>query len=148
MSDQRSSSIEIDKELATVLPFRPVGRGQNPQRHQIDQGHDGSIQTSRQPGIRPTSSLRPPEHGHQFGDLGALLRLVAARDRVLDAMRDVIPQDFFLGAAQGGTHRRDLRDDVDAVAILVDHARQAANLTFDAAETFFDRRLDVFLHAG
>src|SRR5204862_432000 len=54
-------------------------------------------------------------------DLLALIGLVAAGDRVLDAMRHVIPQHFLLHAAQRGPHRRDLRDYVDAVAILLDH---------------------------
>jgi len=33
----------------------------------------------------------------------------------------VIPEHFFLDAPQRGTHGRDLRDDIDAIAVLVDH---------------------------
>ena len=67
---------------------------------------------------------------------------------MLDAMRDVVAQDLLLDAAQGGAHRRDLRDNVDAVAILVDHLREAADLTFDPAQPFLARCLDVFSHTA
>jgi hypothetical protein len=42
---------------------------------------------------------------HQFRDLAALVGLVAAVDRMLDAMRDVISQDFLLDTPQRGSHR-------------------------------------------
>jgi len=35
---------------------------------------------------------------------------------MLDAMGDVVLQHLLLDASQRGAHRRDLRDDVDAVA--------------------------------
>jgi hypothetical protein len=61
------------------------------------------------------SSVRPTDDSHQFGDLVALVRLVAAGDGALDAMADVIAQDLFLDPPQRGTDRRNLRDDVDAI---------------------------------
>ena len=78
----------------------------------------------------------------------ALIGLVAARDRVLDAMGDVILQHLLLDPAQRGAHRRDLRDDVDAVAVLLDHLRQAADLALDPAQPFLTGCLDVFPHAA
>ena len=63
--------------------------------------------------------LRPSDHRHQLRDLLALVGFVAARDCVLDAMGDVVLQNLFLDPAQRGAHRRDLRHDVDAVAILL-----------------------------
>ena len=69
---------------------------------------------------------------HQLGDLGALLRLVAAGDSVLDAMRDVVAQDLLLNLPESGAHGGNLRDDVDAIAILLDHARKAADLPLDS----------------
>ena len=92
--------------------------------------------------------LRPANHRHQFRNLFPLIRLVTARDGVLDAMGDVVLQDLFLDTAQRGAHRRYLRDDVDAVAVLLDHFRQAANLALDPAETFSDGCLDVLAHAA
>ena len=85
-------------------------------------------------------------HVHQLGDLATLLDLVARGDRAFDAVGDVIAQDFLLGAAQRRTHGRDLRDDVDAVAVLLDHLREATNLALDPAETFSDGCLDVLAH--
>jgi len=64
----------------------------------------------------------------------ALLGGVAAFDRVLDTVRDVLSQDLLLDTPQRGAHRRDLRDDVDAVAVIFNHAREAPHLAFDAAE--------------
>lgn len=58
-------------------------------------------------------------------------------------MGDVILEDLFLRPAQRGTNGRDLRYDVDAVTVLLDHTREAAHLALDAAEPFLDRRLDV-----
>ena len=71
----------------------------------------------------PDLTIRPSHHRHQLRDLLALFGLVAARDRVLDAMADVILQDFFFDSPQGSAYRRNLRDDVDAVAIIIDHLR-------------------------
>jgi P-type Cu+ transporter len=61
-------------------------------------------------------------------------------------MRHVIAQDFLLHAAQGRAHGGNLRDDVDAVTVLVDHARESAHLTFDLVQTFLHRGLGFFLH--
>ena len=38
---------------------------------------------------------------------------------MLDAVPDVIPQDFLLHASQRRTHRGNLRNDIDTVAVLV-----------------------------
>src|SRR4051812_29848889 len=65
---------------------------------------------------------------------------------MLDAMGDVVLQNLFLDPAQRGAHRRDLRDDIDAVAVLLDHFREAANLALDPAEAFSHRCLAVPVH--
>ena len=49
-------------------------------------------------------------------------------------MRDVFAQDFLLGAPQRRTHGADLRDDVDAIAVVLDHAGKPAHLAFDPVE--------------
>jgi hypothetical protein len=84
---------------------------------------------------------------HQLRDLLALIGAVAGDDRVLDAMGDVIAQDLLLGAPQRGAHRRDLRDDVDAVAVVLDHAGEAADLPLDPVEPLETGRLDILAHA-
>jgi hypothetical protein len=64
---------------------------------------------------------------------------------MLDAMRDVIAQHFFLEPAKRRTRRRNLRHNVDAVTVLVDHARNPAHLTLNADQAplarVFGRRL-------
>ena len=87
------------------------------------------------------------DHRHEFRDLFPLIRLVAAGDGMFDAMRDVISEDLLLDPAKCGAHRRDLRHDVDAIAVLVDHFGEPADLALDPAEALFDRCLDVFSHA-
>src|SRR6185437_13738235 len=88
------------------------------------------------------------DYGHQFCNLFPLIGLVAAGDRVLDAVRDVVPEHFFLDAPERGPHRRDLGHDIDAIAVLVDHFGQAANLALDPAQAFLTGRLDVFSHSA
>jgi len=63
-------------------------------------------------------------------------------------MRHVIPEHFFLEAPQRGAYGRYLRDDIDAVAVLVDHFGQAADLALDPAQAFLTGCLDVFSHAA
>src|SRR6266436_2905552 len=58
---------------------------------------------------------------HQLNNLLALIGLVAAGDRPFDAMRHVISQHFFLDAPKRGADGRDLRDDIDAIAVLINH---------------------------
>src|SRR5205085_9874122 len=94
----------------------------------------------------PMSPVRARKHVHQFGNLAPLLGVAAGRDRVLDAMRDVIAQHLLLDPAQRGADRGDLRDDVDAIAILFDHAGEPADLAFDSLEPLQARRLDLGAH--
>ena len=83
---------------------------------------------------------------HEFRYLFPLIDLVAARDRMLDAMRHVIPEHFFLDTPERGPDRRDLGNDIDAIAVLLDHPGQTPNLTLDPAEALLTGCLDVFSH--
>jgi len=49
-------------------------------------------------------------------------------------MRDVVAQDFFLDTAQRRAYRADLRHDVDAITVVLDHAGEPAHLAFDTAQ--------------
>jgi hypothetical protein len=100
------------------------------------------------PGFNSWLPVGAANDRHQLRYLCPLIGLVAAGDRVLDAMRHVILQHFLLDTPQCGPHRRDLRDDIDAVAVLVDHLGQAADLALDPAEAFLTGCLDVFSHAA
>lgn len=92
------------------------------------------------------SSFGPTYDSHQFRDLLPLVCLVAACDRVLDAMRDMVLEYFFLDPAQRGTNGGDLRYDIDAIAILLDHFGEAAHLALDPTEALLAGSLDVFTH--
>ncbi len=65
---------------------------------------------------------------------------------MLDAMRDVIAQDLLFDTTQRRAGRCDLRHDVDAIAIILDHAREPANLALDPFQPFQARRLDFLAH--
>src|SRR3989304_20571 len=90
--------------------------------------------------------LRPPDDIHQFGDLAALLALVARGDGVLHAVRHVVAQDLLLDTAQRGAYGGNLRDDVDAVAVGLHHARKPPHLALDAAQPSETGRLDLQFH--
>lgn len=83
---------------------------------------------------------------HQFSDLAPLVGLVAAGNGVFNAMRNVVTEDFLLDPPQRGAYGLDLRDDVDAITIVLDHAGKAAHLTFNAAQSFDGGTLAVFAH--
>ncbi len=83
----------------------------------------------------------------EFADLAPLLGLIAGRDGVLDAVRNVVGEDFFLGATQSGARRRELGHDVDAKAVVLDHARKPAHLALDPLEAFHHRCLGIRSHA-
>src|SRR5262245_17413325 len=62
-------------------------------------------------------------------------------------MRHVVLQNLFLDAAQRRPNGRDLRDHVDAVAVVLDHAGEAPHLALDAAQPLAARGLDFVSHA-
>jgi len=83
---------------------------------------------------------------HQLGDLAPLIRCVAGNDRMLDAMLDVIVKNRVLDLLERGLHCLDLVEDIDAVAVIRDHARNATNLALDAAQSHGSRFLDRVSH--
>lgn len=109
----------------------------------MDPGDPGRSDLGRKFGL----SLRSTQHFHDFGDLFPLVALVAACNGVLDTVGDVIAKDHFLGATQRRSHRRDLRCDIDAVAILLDHPGQPTDLPFYAPEPSQYGGSGILLHA-
>ena len=65
---------------------------------------------------------------------------------MLDAMADVVTQDFLFNSPKRGADGGNLRNDVDAVPVFFDHARKAAHLAFDPVEPFETGVLDVLTH--
>lgn len=63
------------------------------------------------------------------------------------AMLQVVVQDLLLDFVERCPHRTDLVDDIDAVAVFLDHARHASDLTLDPAQPRELRLLYTFIHA-
>src|SRR6266545_7107569 len=101
------------------------------------------------PTVELASSLpfRAAHDLHQLFNFSALISLTARGNRTLHAMCDVVAQDLLFHTSERCAHRRNLRDDVDAIAILVDHPRDAAHLALDPAQSLGAQCLDVFSHA-
>ena len=130
--DRRGDEIRAEGAHRRLHQLR---HGADAARHRRGQA-DGARRRRRSWRASNSAELppRPPHHVHQFRDLAPLVGLVAARDRVRDAMGDVVAQDFLLDPAQRRAHRGDLRHDVDAIALVLDHAGEAAHLALDAVE--------------
>ena len=62
-------------------------------------------------------------------------------ERAGDAVVDVVVEDPIRDAVERGRDRADLRQDVDAVAVLRDHPLDAAHLPLDAVQALDDRVL-------
>src|SRR5471030_2103174 len=87
------------------------------------------------------------EDFHQFLDLDLPVALGAAMKGVRHAMLEMVVEDLLLDLVEGGTHRPHLVDDVDAVAVFLDHAGNAAHLALDAAQPGELGLLDPVIHA-
>jgi len=79
-------------------------------------------------------SREPPEHLEKLVHLPLLLGGVAAADGLGDAVLDVVAEHRLLHTSQRRPGRADLREDVDAVTLLLDHADEPAELALDPAE--------------
>jgi hypothetical protein len=65
---------------------------------------------------------------------------------MLDAMGDVVAQDFLLDPTQRCLRRRDLRHHVDAIAVILDHSGQATDLALNSFQPFQAGGLDLGAH--
>lgn len=92
-------------------------------------------------------SIGSAHDSHQLFDLASLLSLVSGVYRVLDAMSDMVLQDLFLQPPQRSPHCCNLRDDIDAVAVFLDHPGKPAYLPFYSVEPLCGLCLDVLTHA-
>jgi hypothetical protein len=91
-----------------------------------------------------TLAVGSSQNSHQFGNLFALFGDVTARHCVGNAVPDMILQNSLFDATQCGANGGYLRNDVDAIAVLFDHPRDAADLTLDFIETL-EARVGRFL---
>src|SRR5215472_5245095 len=94
------------------------------------------------------STIAPRQDIDQLGDLAALLALVARRNRMRHARCRMVAEDLLLDRTQRRPHRRDLGDDVDAVAVILDHAAEPAHLALDPLQALENRGLGICSHAA
>ena len=78
--------------------------------------------------LRKSSAFHALKDAHEFRDLPPLLGAIACDDCVLDAMSDMVAQEFFLHAAKGSPGGGNLRHDVDAISISLNHSPKATDL--------------------
>lgn len=95
---------------------------------------------------RDSLPIGPADHVHQLGNLAPLVDLVAGSDRMFNAMCNVVAQDLLLGTPERRAHGGNLGDNIDAVAVALDHAGEAADLPLDPVEPFEAGVLDLAFH--
>ena len=66
---------------------------------------------------------------------------IARGERIGDAVLDVVVEELERDALERGLHGGDLREDVDAVAILLDHPLDPAHLALDPVQPLDERLL-------
>src|SRR5262249_55609169 len=90
-----------------------------------------------------SSSVAARDDVHHLFHFAPLLGFVAGCNRVLNARRAMTGGVLSPGAPQRGPYRRELGNDVDAIAIVPDHARQPAHLALDPPQPFEHRSLGI-----
>jgi len=89
------------------------------------------INTDRARENKLFSAFRSAQHAGEFSYFAPLLGFVAGCDCLFDAVRDVVGENFLLGAAQCSADRRELGHDINAIAVIFDHAGKASDLALD-----------------
>src|SRR5216683_2600530 len=91
------------------------------------------IAISSRPTGRP-SAAATVQHFQKLVDLGLPVAFAASMKGMRHAMLQVVAQRLLLDLVERRAHGADLGQHVDAVTLLLDHARHAAHLAFDAAK--------------
>jgi len=81
-------------------------------------------------------AFQPIKQFNQLSDLFTLHCFITGCDGGFHTGSRVVFEYFALGTQQGGFHCLYLMQHVDAVALFFEHAYDAANLAFDAAQSF------------
>src|SRR5580658_9704901 len=104
--------------------------------------------TNSGPAARRASARRMLEQLDQLAGLAPLLGRVAADDGALDAVVEVAFQQLTLDPRQRGAHGSELGHHVDAVALVLHHARDPAHLALDALQPVQQTGLGLGIHGG
>src|SRR5439155_6776934 len=96
------------------------------------------------PQVRCPASARPREAMNRIQQLRSLrrrIRFVAWRQRAGDAVADVLVEHPERERLERRVHGGDLRQDLDAVAVVLDHPLDTAHLALDAVQALDQRVL-------
>lgn len=74
------------------------------------------------------------EEFNQFIEFLFLLRLIAALDRIDNTMIRVVFEDLTFNFVERSLDRTDLRQNIDTIALIFDHTRNAPHLPLDARQ--------------
>ena len=85
---------------------------------------------------------------HQFRNLAPLLGSIARSNCSLNAMVNMITQNFFLRTSERCPNCRNLCDNVDAIAVFFDHAGEPTDLALDPFQSLDHRCLGSSLHTS
>src|SRR5947208_1359708 len=85
---------------------------------------------------------------HELLALGGRFHGISRSERVGHTVVDVIVEDLEGQALERRVHSCDLREDVDAVAVVLDHPFDAAHLTFDPVQALDERVLVLRVAVG
>lgn len=85
------------------------------------------------------------EQVYKFVELGPLFGFVSTGNGFGHTAGGMLLQDFAFRFRQGRLHGLDLGEDIDAVAIILHHLRDSANLPFDPAKAIANGRT-LFSH--
>src|ERR1700733_2153826 len=88
----------------------------------------------------------PADRFHQFVHLVPLFDRIAGRKGTGYAVRYMIVQDLFLHLVESCTNGIDLGEDVDAVALALNHAEHPPDLAFDALQSRRHRGFRRVMH--
>src|SRR5207244_5755368 len=119
---------------------RTGSRGRAPTRPPTPSGRRSTVRRRTCRG-RSSSAREPLRSREQLFGLRRRVRLVTRSERTGDAVAHVAVEDLERERFERGVGRRDLREDVDAVAVVVDHPLDAADLALDAVQALDERLL-------
>ena len=76
------------------------------------------------------------DHRHKLFDFATLFRLATRSNCMLYTVADVITKKFFFNPSKRRSDSRYLRDDVDAVPVLLHHSGEPSDLTLNPRQAF------------
>jgi hypothetical protein len=115
---------------------REAGLRRSEQQHRQDHQPCDYLPHGAQPGARHSFLPGHPANGiDQFLDLVPLLDRITCGESPRDTVRNVIPKNLLFNLMKRRSHRIDLDQNVHAIPVLFDHAKQASNLALYPLQT-------------